>query len=163
VKVAFFGTFAAYVYYADPAYAIEASTGLTNVELAHRPLEKRGRPGHEKPVSVEFLLEHGVHFVMRSAIPVQTEADLLRYIEVGDFSMVLLTYDPVIMDHLATYSDVRFVDIRGYLDELIPQLSEMDERSVRQAYEFMQTFYFDRHPDPAREQPFRERLGLTSP
>jgi hypothetical protein len=162
VKVAFFGTFAAYVYYAEPSYAIEANTGLTDVEIAHQPVARRGRPGHEKPASAEYLTRRQVHFVFRRAIPVRTDAEFLRYVEVGDFSMMMLTYDPDVMDHLATYRDVRFVNVQDYIDELIPQLPKMDDPSARRVYEFMQLFYFNRSPDSARSKPFEERLEAAA-
>ena len=57
VRIAIVGSQASLAWYADPAVAIEAHTGLTDRTVAHLALAKRGRVGHEKVAPIWYLLE----------------------------------------------------------------------------------------------------------
>jgi hypothetical protein len=56
VRVAFFGGEAALVWHARPEVAIECETGLTDREIARRPLAERGRIGHEKHAAPAYVI-----------------------------------------------------------------------------------------------------------
>ncbi|MCC6275594.1 MAG: hypothetical protein IT569_07040 [Leptospiraceae bacterium] len=61
IKIAFGGAQAIFAYYTESPLAIEAETGLTDYYIAHLPLEKRGRIGHEKRAPLFYLKARGVH------------------------------------------------------------------------------------------------------
>jgi hypothetical protein len=52
------------IYNLDPDYALEASTGLTDRTLARKILKDRGRIGHEKEATLEYMRERNVHIYM---------------------------------------------------------------------------------------------------
>ncbi|MCB1165333.1 MAG: hypothetical protein KDK33_04210 [Leptospiraceae bacterium] len=64
VRLAFHGAAAFLIYYMDPVYALEASTGLTDARLARRRLDKRGRIGHEKEATLDYMRERKVNVYM---------------------------------------------------------------------------------------------------
>lgn len=64
IRTAFYGTEAMQIYYLDPVYAFEAVGGLTDRELARRPIEKRGRPGHEKRASFADYQKRGIDLLL---------------------------------------------------------------------------------------------------
>lgn len=150
VRVAFYGMYAVWVYYANPQMAIEGSTGLTDSYLAHRPISNRGRPGHEKPAPVEYLLERGVHFLFRGGIHRRSQYDLLKLIHFGPQRFWLLTYDREMMDHLGTFDDVRFTRYPEFLDKYEPTLRTLSKPEAESIMEFSREYYFDHTPDPDR-------------
>lgn len=53
IRIAITGSQAVLAYYIDAPYVLEAAQGLTDAQIAHRPLDKsRGRVGHERRVSL---------------------------------------------------------------------------------------------------------------
>lgn len=64
LRLAFHGGAAFLIYNLDPDYALEASTGLTDRTLARTILKDRGRIGHEKEATLEYMRERNVHIYM---------------------------------------------------------------------------------------------------
>ncbi|MBR32741.1 MAG: hypothetical protein CMN77_15670 [Spirochaetaceae bacterium] len=64
IRLAFHGGAAFLIYYLDPEYALEASTGLTDRKLARRILASRGRIGHEKEATLEYMQERKIDIYM---------------------------------------------------------------------------------------------------
>ncbi len=114
VRVAFMGTMARLVYYSDIPYAIEATTGLTDAYIAHLPLAERGRPGHEKTAPWEYLVKRKVNFLFRDFHQPDTTAN--NYINFGGFPAQIVTYDDTLMQHLATFPEIKFVRLHEYPD-----------------------------------------------
>ncbi len=112
VRVAFTGTMARVIYYADVPYAIEATTGLTDAYIAHLPLGERGRPGHEKTAPWEYLISRNVNFLF--TLIRQPDTLSQRYINFGGVPAQIVTYDDTLMEHLATFPEIRFVRITEY-------------------------------------------------
>ena len=163
VRVAMLGSEAALAYYARPEVAIETATGLTDRFIAHQPLRKRGRIGHEKPVPIDYLLDRRkVELALHPWIT--RDLGLPRVIPTLDIYMDsvdsrILWWDPPLMDALKRRGAV-FGDFPWLLDEYIRHLPEVPDDKVREDYARARRFYFDHVPDPARETPFRARLGL---
>jgi hypothetical protein len=55
----------------------------------------------------------------------------------------------------------RFPDVTRIIDEYIARLGTMPDDQIRIDYAKIQRFYFAHTDDPAREAPFRARLGLA--
>lgn len=145
-------------YYGDFAWAIEPMGGLTDTALAHRPLERRGRPGHEKGPSLNYLRSLGVHFTPWPVAAPSSVQDSLRSIRLGGLEMAIVTYDVELMTRLVTKPDTRFIVLPDYLDQIIPQLKQRPAGDVLELNEFLQAFYFDHNEDPERQQALQEAL-----
>jgi hypothetical protein len=163
VRVAFLGTEARVMYQANVPVAIEADTGLTDAVIAREPLRERGRVGHEKHATPEYLVSRrGAHFLISPNAPDDYGLDRyipMRTIELGPVKAWILRWDPAIMAELGKRG-AAFADFGEYLDRYIATLPSQTTGDVRSDYEKFRHFYFEHVPDPAREAPFRARLGL---
>ncbi|MEW6051676.1 MAG: hypothetical protein AB1644_11545 [Candidatus Zixiibacteriota bacterium] len=158
-RVAFYGMFAVYVYYAEPSMAIESNAGLTDTFIAHMPIFNRGRPGHEKQAPWEYLVHRGVNFVFRGKVPMNTPTDSLRAIRFGDFESHIIVYNRALMDHLKQFPEIAFVDFPAFLDGYIARMPSIPNDALAPSYQFFRQYYFDHNDDPARQRPFITRLG----
>jgi hypothetical protein len=147
-------------YYGRFAYCIER-WGLTDPAVAHRVVEKRGRPGHEKTVSVQELIDRGVHFELMMR-PSRNDPYREVFFAVGPDHVrgELLIYDRELMDHLGRFPDrISFVDFTEYLDRYLAEAREKPLVDVEADYRTFQDFYFRHNEDPEREARFLEILG----
>jgi arabinofuranosyltransferase len=165
VSVCFFGAQARLVYRSRVATAIECETGLTDAVIAHQVLRERGRIGHEKHAQLPYLLARRVDFVLTR----EWANDVLHLddqlpdvpIELGRIRGRVITWDPQIMAALAARG-VRTPDVPGQIDRYLAAMAGVPDPTVRRDWERFRRLYFDRVPDPAREAPFRARLGAAS-
>lgn len=148
VRVAFTGRYAMWVYYSQPAYAVEAETGLTDTALAHRPIAARGRPGHEKPATLEDLQQRRVHFLFRPPIPRGQLFESLRVVRLGDLEVLALRYDRELMNSFRGDPRVSFVDFPRWLDEAPSR--PHTKGGVMELLDFAQAYYFKFNYDPER-------------
>jgi arabinofuranosyltransferase len=162
VRIAFLGSEAKMVYYSKVPIAVESEAGLTDAFIAHQPLLKRGRIGHEKHAPASYLItQKGVHFVfhpyaqdilkLNRAIPVVA-------IRLGDLKGLILHWDPRVLTVLRQRGAV-FDDFPAMLDLQSARLDSMPDELVRQRYAMAKRFYFDYTSDPEREHLFLERLS----
>jgi hypothetical protein len=165
VRVAFLGSQARLMYEADVPVAIEAETGLTDATIARQPLEKRGRVGHEKRASVEYLVKtRRTHFVFRPEAPkllaLATYIPLVP-IRLEKVSGFVLEWDPEVMAALAERG-AEFEDFPATLDAYLATLGTRPREEVASDYAKFRHFYFDGVPDPARASAFERALGQRS-
>ena len=164
VTVCFFGAQARLVYNSRVAAAIECETGLTDAHIAHQVLRERGRVGHEKHAELAYLVERRVDFVLTRdwANQVLRLDDQLPDvpIELGRIRGRVITWEPQIMAALAARG-VHTPDVPGQIDRYLAAMAGVPDAAVRRDWEKFRRLYFDRVPDPAREAPFRARLGLN--
>jgi len=162
VRVAFYGDEARIVYRAGFPVAIEGHAGLTDREVARQELPRRGRVGHEKHASVEYLIERrAVHFTF-SRVP----GEILRLNDwipelVVPFDREVygrvLHWDPAMMQALRERG-VPVPDFLGVVDGAIAGLDALPREQVEKLYGKLRRFYFLHNPDPEREAAFRGRL-----
>lgn len=69
LRVGFVGAQAAFLYYWYPLFGIESETGLTDRAIAAQILSVRGKVGHEKQASFDYLKSRDVHLLMRPPLP----------------------------------------------------------------------------------------------
>ncbi len=103
VQLAFDGACARTVYFAGDTPAIEASTGLTDHQIAHQPLAARGRPGHEKPASARVLLDRGVHLLLSPSSMRKSELAALgplRRMLFDGYKVWVLRWDEALMQQM---------------------------------------------------------------
>jgi hypothetical protein len=164
VAVGFFGAQARLVYRSRVATAIECETGLTDAAIAHQELPERGRVGHEKHARLPYLLNRHVDFLLT-----RDWANVLLHlddplpvpdvpIDLGLVDARVITWDPAIMAALAARG-VRVPDVPGQIDAYVAGMASRSDADVRRGWERYRRMYFNRTPDPAREQPFLRRLG----
>jgi len=161
VRVAFSAAQARLVYYARPAVAIECATGLTDRWIAHQPLTRRGRIGHEKPAPVSYLLfKRHVDFTLGYA-----HADALHLSDYVPWARIwfddvpgnLVHWDPSILAEMARRG-ARFPDLPHYLDGYGAAIDSIPVAQVRADFERFRRFYFDYAGDSLRQAPFVARL-----
>jgi len=150
-------------YYGQFSECIEYA-GLTDAYIAHLPIEKRGRPGHEKGATMDYVAERGVHFVFMKA-PFKHEFYRLAYFRVGEGAIraEMMTYDRELMRRLhARFPDaIDYVDFELYLDGWIEGMPDRPVDDVAAEYLEFRDFYFRHNPDPKRERRIISYLQAT--
>jgi hypothetical protein len=137
-------------YFGQLPYAVEGS-GLTDASIARLPLAKRGRPGHEKGPSDDWMRAHGVQFRILYGSHRSATAKPYERIRFRDVYGQIVYYDVELMDVLAQRQGIAFRDFRPYLDEYIAsQLSQRSLDFLLDDYASFQRFYFQHNDDPER-------------
>ena len=142
--------------------AIECGGGLTEPEIAHGELTERGRPGHEKFPSAEYLIEkRRAHLTFARAAEEQLQIDRFIprvYIQFGEdrFARVL-HWDPELMQALRERG-AGFPEIGQLLDAALRQFAQLSPAQRQRLFAQLERFYFRHVDDPAREAEFRELL-----
>src|SRR5262245_48760699 len=156
VSIAFVGSQARVAYYARPAVAIQAQTGLTDRWIAHQPLAKRGRVGHEKLAPVSYLLSRKVDFVIHHFVTVTLDMKRTLPMAQIDFDGLygyMVHWDPPLLAELKQRG-ARFVDLPAALDARRAAYDRLPADSLRMEYARLKAFYFDFVPDSTREARF---------
>jgi hypothetical protein len=177
VRVMIGGGQLALAYYGRFPYVLEGATGLTDAHLAHLPIVERGRPGHEKPwtLDVAYVLSRRIDFVpLILAPPVEALApgDRLRGVRhavLGEVAgpersqtvpvtVAIATYRRELWEPLRGRPGVRFVAFDGWLDEYLRTIDARPRAELAADYAAFREYYFAHNADPARERRFLERL-----
>ena len=162
VCVAFYGGEARLVYYARPMFAIECVTGLTDHDIARQPLKERGRIGHEKLATADYVLrKRRAHLTFFHNAPALLQLDREVppvTIEMAGVQGRVLTWDPAIMDSLRQRG-ASFQDFPSELDRVLKERSMTFAWTEWLSYDKMSRFYFDQAPDSAREALLRQRIA----
>jgi hypothetical protein len=173
--VAIAGMEAMLAYYAEFPTVIDRY-GLTDRNIAHRPITGRYDIGHEKvsPITDPYLLECRVSFVFDSLTeyhPIPGDRiGQLRNIDFfvqeqggerksGWVKATMLTYQARVMEKLRGRQGVRFTPFPDYLDAYIAELPKKDRDQVRLDYSAFQRFYFDHNDDTGRQRAFERYLS----
>jgi hypothetical protein len=159
VKVAFWAGQVKMIYYADPYVATEASAGLTDTAIAHRPIAERGRPGHEKQATTDYLVGCGTNFLFGPFAPPPPGREVLDMVVFDSIAAKIVVYENAVMEGLARYPGVRFTPFPRYLDAYIARIDQVNPAQLSGDYAAFRSFYFLHNDDPGRERPFLERLG----
>ncbi len=149
-------------YYADPPYVIESSGGITDAAVAHQQITGRGRPGHEKIPSLEYLVRRKVHFYLGPTDPPAPGQFVLNIIRFDSIRARIITYDDTIMRELAKRPGVSFVPFPEYLDTYIPEMKNFTPERIARDYEYFRTYYFEHNDDPLRQSAFLPGAGHGS-
>jgi hypothetical protein len=146
--------------------AIESEAGLTDSFIAHLPIVRRGRPGHEKTAPSLYLIEgRAVHLFLTSTP--ELSDSLAAYIPIdtlalGPLVATVLTWDPAVMPELIRRG-ASGDDFLARLDEYIRAMPGLPDSEVRATYAKFRRFYFAHAHDPVREAPFLARLSAAAP
>jgi hypothetical protein len=160
LKVAIFGSQAMLAYYARFPYVIEAHTGLTDRDIARARLKNRGRIGHEKSASWDYLRKRGVDLVFAFGL-YRPGATPLSRVRLGDVDGTLVTYRRELVDALRSRG-AQAPDVPSLLDRYITGMNEVPVEVLRGDYRELKAYYFDYNDDRERRAAFERALG-TSP
>jgi hypothetical protein len=158
VRMAFGPAYIKTAYYSDLPYALETSTGLTDTFLSHQILSIRGRPGHEKPASMDYLLRRKINFYIGPRLSLPHGEFPLNAILFDTLIAQIITYDEALMSKLLRHPEVRFTHIPSYIDEYLKKISEYPYTKVMQDYAYLKQFYFSHNEDNIREAIFIQLL-----
>ena len=144
---------ASLAYYARYPVAIERY-GLTDPVIAHSPLRRRERPGHEKYATADYIYARRVNLRINYR-PVRS-APMYSLIELAKMSGEIIVYDRALMEHFKTCPGARFLDFPRWLaDSYLPGVPSEPPQKLLRDWNHFQLFYFDHNPDP---EGLRERL-----
>ncbi len=149
-------------YYSEIPVVFEACAGLTDSAIAHQRIEKRGRVGHEKKPSLDYLIEYrrahfniGAHPGLDQLLGPHIPVIRLRY---RTALATLLTWDPELMEEFRRRG-AEFEDFSASLDDFIADMPRYSDSTVAGIYARAKRFYFSGVEDPRREAPFLQRLA----
>lgn len=125
--------------------------GLTDAHVAHLPLEKRARPGHEKLADMPYVESRKVHFIDSLEGPDWLLGQSqLRFPGVPR-GLSILTYDNALMNALGELvPGAKFVPAERALDRYIQELRIRTPATVKKHLAWLRGYYFDHNDDPKR-------------
>ncbi len=132
--------------------------GLTDRVIAHTPIVKRGRPGHEKGASPGYLVLRGVDITDNSSYP--APYDKLTVFRLGRATFHIPVFHNAILDPLRRSHGIAFRDVKADLDRYRPPGDPL-----RRACDvwFFEQYYFSVNHDPARLAALRSKLVAAEP
>lgn len=126
---------------------IADTLALTDRTVAHQPIERRTRPGHEKIGGPAYLYSRQVDFSTDPIYPEPYARQAL--VRVGGTPWTLSRFQPDVMNRIRG-PQVRFTDPRVGWDRYDPTRRRVtDDRLACDAW-FMEEFYFKHNRDPER-------------
>lgn len=139
-----------HAYYARYPEAVELC-GLTDATVAHSPLMRRERPGHEKFADAEYVYSRKVHFRQRTrrqarALPPYAVMTLGRGPDTLFFEIIV--YDPGVLQRIQDRcTELQFRDFPAWFkNDYLPTLgSNATPRLIRDYHRFRR-FFFDGNP-----------------
>ena len=134
--------------------------GLTDVTVARAELQQRGRPGHEKRASNEYMVQRGVRFLRWK---VHRKHDRIVRLTMGrnmGKTWRILVYDRDLMQRMAReVPEIDFVDFEAHLDRYIARLESHDTDTIRADLDWFRSYYFDHNDDPQRLRAIEDELA----
>ncbi|MBD3257126.1 hypothetical protein GF377_01740 [candidate division GN15 bacterium] len=148
VSVAYYGMKAMLVYYSEVPTAHEAASSLTDEYIAHLPLPKRGRPGHEKRMPYGYLVERDVNFILGGTAQSNAGPETPGVISFDGVMCQIVTYQDGVMRQLAAYPRVRFVKFPDFVYEYLAGIDTVAARRLPQDFKFFRSYYFEHNHAP---------------
>jgi len=129
--------------------------GLVDRDLAHQPLARRDRPGHERQATPAYVLAHDLDLSGMSVHPAPHAA--LTRVALDGETFYFVHYRPAVADALRGRAGARYIDFLDHLDRYIAGLAGRACKHLVADLAFFESYYFTRNPDPARFAPLAER------
>ena len=145
------GGMLSFAYYSELPYLVEM-TGLTHYSLARLPIQARGKIGHEKRPTDEWLFEHGIHLrVSHDFPPIDPAQRVLNDVYVGRALRArILWYDDALMELLKQKPGLQFVPIETRIDLLRSAIAQGQLEQARRLLTRLDREYFSRASADAR-------------
>ncbi|MBA3706717.1 MAG: hypothetical protein H0W84_12695, partial [Bacteroidetes bacterium] len=148
-------------YFANFKYAQEYH-GLTDTLIAHSKIETRGRIGHEKHATYEYLQSKGIHFLFNRST---FSKDEFKYAELNippfRVRTEIITYDNKIISQMQEKfgGNFKFTNFQAYLDDYIKnKLPVASHEQLQKDYDNFNSYYFKHNDDKQREAAFLNAL-----
>jgi len=122
--------------------------GLTSPSVAHLPLERRGRPGHEKVASPGLVVESGSQLSEMAVFPAPFAN--LTGVNFSGWGLHMTRYDSNLASKLPQGSAP--LAFPSYLDSHISALAQQSEPDLMCELWFLKEYYFALNPDASRKQ-----------
>jgi hypothetical protein len=138
--------------------------GLTDATVAHQEIKTRGRPGHEKWATSQYLRKRGVHFRRGGGYTswFKSYGTVRWSTGSGGRNWWVIIYDRVMMNAIREADpDVYFHDFEIYLDKYIARLPHTDPGKARREFAFFRLYYFNYNDDPERRAAFQTYFKWT--
>jgi len=158
VSSAFYGKKAMLVFYSEIYNSQEAAASLTDEFIAHRPIQKRGRPGHEKRMPYNYLIEKKINFVLGGTFRSSEDTNQPEVISFDGVIAHIVIYENQIMEYLKSYPEVKFLHFPEFLDRYIMTADSIPRRDLAGDIQFFRSYYFDHNNDPERLRVLMNRL-----
>ncbi len=162
-KAVIFGAQARFAYYAGFDYCQEYF-GLTDPYIAHTEIKERGRIGHEKHATIEYLESKKIHFAFNAG---PLKEDSYRSAEMqfpaGPINLEIITYDSKLVTAITQRlgRNFKYVDFPTYLDTYIAtSLPTMNYSKLDEDYTKFVAYYFKNNNDKKRQEIFINRLKI---
>jgi hypothetical protein len=120
------------------------------------PIAARGRPGHERGATPEFLLRRRIHFRLRYGLTVNLP--MHRQVRFDDQYVEMIHYDTELMRQLASRPGISFIPFPYFLDDYVQKLADRTPRRLLADYVDFRVFYFAFNADPQRLSRYRDAL-----
>lgn len=138
--------------------------GLTDSYVAHLPITRRGRPGHERTAPMEYLRERNVlfgRFGRHQGHPRQYRnlARVTLPTSTGYNQWFIVAYQRDLLAKIRDVSpEIRFRDFETYLDSYIHNIGAKSRKVVNDDVQWFDGYYFDHNDDPERRKAIDEYL-----
>jgi hypothetical protein len=129
--------------------------GLVDRELAHQPLARRDRPGHERQATPAYVLAHDLDLSGMSVHPARY-APLTRVV-LDRETFYVVHYRPAVFEALRGRPGAHYVDFLDYLDRYLVGLADRDCKQLAGDLAFFDSYYFARNRDDVRRRPLDDR------
>lgn len=132
--------------------------GLTDRTVAHQAITVRGRPGHEKFSTPEYIKSRGAAL---SEHPVYVEPySSLTRISLEGVVFHIVFYDTKLLSILGNQPGVQFIDFSNYLNDYLFNSSLKTSEQIRRDFTFFKEYYFSKNEDPERHQLLSQLAGI---
>ncbi len=149
-------------YHSKLPYFVE-TTGLTQYSIAKQPIKIRGRAGHEKEVTQEWLFENNIHMLVNNYFPEHISEYAVgspHELIISNIALLtILRYDDTIMDKLYERPDVQFVHIDEIIERTKQGMIAGDLKNATWLYNNLMEFYF-KYSDGRRQKQLDELTAL---
>lgn len=131
--------------------AIECAGGLTDAFIAHLPIARRHKPGHDRPWPLypEYLERRRVQFMFELSYGADDPWREVAFL--GSIPARLVRYDRTLMQELRRRDPgLVATDFERFLDDYIAALPGRSKQQVAADLAKFRRFYFDHEQDPVR-------------
>lgn len=154
LHIAFGGAQAMFAYYLNPKVAIETASGLTDSYIANQKVKVRGKVGHEKKVSLNYLRKRKVHIHLDlDAVP-KTNYNGIK-IHNLPYEFRIVVYESKVFQVLKESGKFSFIPFEDYLDKYLADIKNIKIDKLRRDYFRFQKYYFFWNEDKQRESFFQ--------
>ena len=122
--------------------------GLTDRTVAHQPLARRGRPGHEKLATPAYLKSRDVRLSYEPMFPEPYAGMTLA--QVRRVRFYLGRYDPELVSVLRSIPGAMVPDLPARIDDYVARAAIHPPDSLSRDLAFFEEFYFAATRDPQR-------------